>query len=81
MSFIEFVEALARVAERISPSSPAHKEKNLGLRKRRVLPLFVKFEGLCFMLYHFLKAQFYKQYPGNEKILAFDKKIVASSIL
>jgi hypothetical protein len=56
MNFNEFVEALARVAEKISPSSPAHKEKYLGVRKRRILPLFVKFEGLCFILYHFLKS-------------------------
>lgn len=81
MIFIEFVEALARVAEKISPSSPMHKEKNIGIKKRRVLPLFVKFEGFCFMIYHFLKAHFYKEYPSTDKHINFDKRLVSSSIL
>lgn len=46
MTIVEFVEALARVAEKISPSSPTYKEKNLNLNQRRILPLFVKFEGI-----------------------------------
>jgi hypothetical protein len=50
MSLIEFIEALARIAEKVSPSSPMHKEKNLILRARRVLPLFVKFEGILYKL-------------------------------
>jgi hypothetical protein len=56
MNFLEFVEALARVAEKLSPSSPAHKIKFLNVKKRRVLPLFIKFEGLLFTLYHLLKS-------------------------
>lgn len=46
MSLVEFIEALARVAEKISPSSPAYVQKNLNLSQRRILPLFVKFEGI-----------------------------------
>jgi hypothetical protein len=29
MTLIEFIEALARVAEKVSPSSPTYKEKKL----------------------------------------------------
>ena len=56
MGFLEFVEALARVAEKLSPSSPTYKIKYLNMKKRRVLPLFVKFEGLVYVLYHSLKS-------------------------
>lgn len=52
MSFLEFLEGLCRVAEKVSPSSPFHKEKYLGQKKRRILPLFVKFEGLAYILYY-----------------------------
>jgi hypothetical protein len=81
MSFLEFVEALARVAEKLSPSSPTYKEKNLNAKKRRVLPLFIKFEGLTFILYQLLKSQFYKEYGSNDKVFAFDKKVAVESIL
>jgi hypothetical protein len=45
MNVLEFCEAIARVAEKLSPASPAYKEKGLKLSQRRVLPLFVKLEG------------------------------------
>lgn len=45
MTLIEFIEALARVAEKISPSSPTYKEKSLNAMQKAILPLFVKFEG------------------------------------
>jgi hypothetical protein len=57
MSLIEFIEGLARVAEKLSPSSPSYEQKNLTEKKRRVLPLFVKFEGLIFILYNRMKSQ------------------------
>lgn len=50
MTLVEFVEALARVAEKVSPSSPAYKEKGLKIHQRRILPLFVKFEGIRYLL-------------------------------
>lgn len=46
MQFIEFVEALARVAEKISPNSPNYRDKYLNSKQRRVLPLYIKFEGI-----------------------------------
>jgi hypothetical protein len=76
MNFLEFIEALARVAEKLSPSSPSYKIKCLSIKKRRVLPLFVKFEGLLFLLYHALKTHFAKEYDPEEKILQIDQKIV-----
>jgi hypothetical protein len=62
MTFIEFVEGMARVAEKVSPSSPSYPDKNLTTKKRRVLPLFVKFEGLSYFLYNNLKPFFGKIY-------------------
>ena len=50
MTLVEFVEALARVAEKVSPSSPAYREKGLKIHQRRILPLFVKFEGFHYLL-------------------------------
>jgi hypothetical protein len=55
MTFIEFVEGLARVAEKVSPSAPLYPDKNLNVKKRRILPLFVKLEGLCYYIYYNLK--------------------------
>ena len=55
MTFIEFLEGIARVAEKVSPSSPKFSEKNLNQQKRHVLPLFVKLEGLLYIIYHRLK--------------------------
>jgi hypothetical protein len=81
MHFLEFVEAIARVAEKISPSSPSHKVKNLNPQRRRVLPLFVKFEGLVYTLYHLLKQQLFKVYEPGHKLLAFDRKLIGSSFL
>lgn len=46
MEFIEFIEALARMAEKLAPNSPAYKEKYLNGKQRRTLPLYVKFEGI-----------------------------------
>lgn len=46
MEFIEFIEALARVAEKLSPNSPNYKDKYLNGKQRRTLPLYVKFEGI-----------------------------------
>lgn len=57
MNFLEFIEGLSRLAEKVSPSSPFHKEKYLGQKKRRILPLFVKFEGLVYILYNRMKGE------------------------
>jgi hypothetical protein len=62
MTFIEFVEGLARVAEKVSPSSPTYPDKNLNVKKRRILPLFIKFEGLCYYIYAILKSSIARVY-------------------
>ena len=80
MSFIEFTEGLTRVAEKLSPSSPCHTEKNLSYRVRLVLPLFVKFEGtyhiitlkgLLFILYMRLKSFLIEQYGIDHELFNF----------
>lgn len=55
MTFVEFVEGIARVAEKVSPSSPMYSIKNQDITKRRVLPLLVKFEGMLYILFHRIK--------------------------
>ena len=55
MNFIEFVEGIARVAEKMSPCSPMYDLKKMDIRKRRVLPLVVKFEGMLYILFNRIK--------------------------
>ncbi|KAM3145065.1 hypothetical protein pb186bvf_002740 [Paramecium bursaria] len=57
MTFIEFVEALTRMAEKISPRSPTFKVKDLNQQQRTTLPLYVKFEGLLYILFYRLKSR------------------------
>lgn len=53
MQFLEFVEAIARLAEKISPISPMYAVRNPTVNKitRKSLPLFVKFEGLLYVIF------------------------------
>jgi hypothetical protein len=53
MEFLEFVEALARLAEKISPISPMYAVRNPKVNRvtRKSLPLFVKFEGLLYVIF------------------------------
>ena len=46
MQFTEFIEALARVAEKLSPNSPHYKDRYLNSKLRRTLHLYIKFEGI-----------------------------------
>lgn len=55
MEFIEFIEALARIAEKLSPNSPKYRINNLNGKQRRTLPLYIKFEGLLYILYYRLR--------------------------
>lgn len=54
MDFLEFVEAITRVAEKISPITPIYAIKHSNLNNdvsRKTLPLFVKFEGIIIVLF------------------------------
>ncbi|CAD8081151.1 unnamed protein product [Paramecium sonneborni] len=55
MQFIEFIEALARIAEFISPNSNNYQIKQLNAKQRRTLPLYIKFEGLLYILFYRIK--------------------------
>ncbi|CAK73116.1 unnamed protein product (macronuclear) [Paramecium tetraurelia] len=55
MQFIEFIEALARVAESISPNSNNYQIKQLNAKQRRTLPLYIKFEGLLYVMFYRIK--------------------------
>ncbi|KAM3131808.1 hypothetical protein pb186bvf_016058 [Paramecium bursaria] len=57
MRFIEFVESLARIADIISPISPHIKDKELNQAQRQTLPLYLKFEGLLYIMFHRLKGK------------------------
>ncbi|KAM3145067.1 hypothetical protein pb186bvf_002742 [Paramecium bursaria] len=61
MNFEEFVEAIARIAEFISPSSPHIRQKFLAISQRKILPLYIKFEGLLYILFHKLKNKIQQQ--------------------
>jgi hypothetical protein len=52
MTFIEFVEALGRVAERISPAPITDFVENFTPLQRLTLPLHVKLETLLSFLYY-----------------------------
>ena len=57
MSFLEFVEAVARLAEKISPLSPMYTLTiQLTKASRKALPLFVKFEGLIYIMFSKLRS-------------------------
>ena len=54
MELFEFIEAITRLAERISPVTPMYAKKNSNLINdvsRRTFPLFVKFEGIIIVMY------------------------------
>lgn len=57
MELLEFIEALARVAEYISPISPMYALTHQVTNdiQRRTLPLFAKFEALIILLYQKMK--------------------------
>lgn len=52
MTFIEFVEALGRIAERISPAPITDFAENYTPLQRQTLPLHVKMESLLTYLYY-----------------------------
>ena len=57
MNFLEFVEAIARLAEKISPLSPMYTLTiQLTKASRKALPLFVKFEGLIYIMFTKLRT-------------------------
>lgn len=53
MDFLEFIESIARLAEKISPLSPMYAVRNPIVNKitRKSLPLFVKFEGIIYIIF------------------------------
>lgn len=77
MTLIEFVEALARMADKISPRSPSFKVKDLNQQQRTILPLYVKFEGLLFILFHRLKARLiFMDFGSLEKTCVYNPKAI-----
>jgi len=59
MQFLEFIEGIARVAERISPVSPMYAFRNppVNIVTRKALPLFVKSEGILYVNFQKLTPQ------------------------
>lgn len=51
MIFIEFLEAFARIAEKISPIPAYSLNKQLDSDERKLQPLHFKIEGLAFVIY------------------------------
>ncbi|CAD8162810.1 unnamed protein product [Paramecium octaurelia] len=64
MTFIEFVEALGRIAERISPAPIQEPAEQYTVLQRQQLPLHVKLETLLTYLYYQMKSKDfeYEQY-------------------
>lgn len=61
MELFEFIEALTRTAEKISPITPMYTVKHnnpVNDVSRKTLPLFVKFEGLIIIMYNKLRSLF-----------------------
>ncbi|KAM3145063.1 hypothetical protein pb186bvf_002738 [Paramecium bursaria] len=81
MTFIEFVEALARMAEQISPISPTFKVQDLNQEERTTLPLYVKFEGLLYILFHRLKSRLTRLSFGGLEKTCVEKTIIKSKLL
>jgi len=52
MVFVEFLEALARIADIYSAASPGEEETVVGLEERKTRPLHLKLEGLLHILFN-----------------------------
>jgi hypothetical protein len=52
MNFYEFLEALARVAEKISLIPLSFGKEKIPIEQRRLMPLHVKLEGLILFIYY-----------------------------
>ncbi|CAD8076292.1 unnamed protein product [Paramecium sonneborni] len=73
MELLEFIEAITRLAERISPVTPMYAKKHSNLINdvsRRTFPLFVKFEGMIIVMYQKLKSLFI-EIPNVEKEIIY----------
>lgn len=57
MDLLEFIESIARLAEKISPISPMYAKRNPDVSKitRKSFPLFVKFEGMLYIIFQKIK--------------------------
>lgn len=83
MQFLEFVEAIARLAEKLSPVSPMHLLRNPGPNKiqRKALPLFVKFEGLLWIMFTKLKSHLVPLQKFENQLNNLEKEVIGKTIL
>ena len=84
MNLIEFIEAISRIAEKISPMTQYDRRSKLSLDERRVQDLHLKIEGLIFILYNRLKPKFKNTFNQiSNKIIfgnSLDKNINGSLV-
>ncbi|CAD8150190.1 unnamed protein product [Paramecium pentaurelia] len=82
MQFLEFVEAIARLAEKISPISPMYAVRNPAVNKitRKSLPLFVKFEGLLYIIFQKIKQGITTK-TNEQQIQDLEKNVLSKTIL
>ena len=82
MELLEFIEALARLAEKISPISPMYAVRNPKVNRvtRKSLPLFVKFEGLLYVIFQKLRSSLTTK--TNDTLLSdLERDVISKTIL
>ena len=85
MNFYEFLEAIARVAEKISILPFRNKNSNsrtkLNLESRRLEPLHLKLEGLLLYIYYKLGKSIKKslQEINSEDLIDFDNCVLGKN--
>ena len=78
MNFYEFLEALARSAEKLSLVPMDRAKEKLSIEQRRLLPLHFKLEGLLLTIYYRL-GETIKHSIGDlysDELIEFDSSIL-----
>jgi hypothetical protein len=80
MNFYEFLEALARTAEKLSLIPLGLKSEKTPLEQRRLLPLHLKIEGLLLAIFFRLGDTIKKTMSDlySEELTDFDTAILGS---
>lgn len=80
MNFYEFLEALARVAEKLSLIPLSYGKEKIPIEQRRLMLLHTKIEGLLLMIYYKLGEVIKKSVSDlySDELVEFDSSILGT---